>query len=79
MSASGTCSWRKERLNDALASYEGKHRIISALAAQDPSNADWQRDLAVDYERLGDMEVQRGDDEAAAGYFRRALESASRS
>ena len=31
------------------------------LAARDPNNADWQRDLSVSYDRIGDVRVAQGD------------------
>jgi tetratricopeptide (TPR) repeat protein len=49
------------KLDEALAAYERRHRIISDLAAGDPSNAEWQRDLSVSHNKIGDVRVARGD------------------
>ena len=35
--------------------------IISALAAQDPVNAGWQRDLSVGFNKIGDVQSAQGD------------------
>ena len=43
--------------------------IISALAASDPANAEWQRDLSVSLEKLGDLAVKQGDLAGALRYF----------
>ena len=40
---------------DALNSYRDWFAIVEALAQSDPGNADWQRDLAVSYSKLGDV------------------------
>ncbi len=50
--------------------YEGAHRIATRLTASDPSNTEWQRDLSVSYERLGNVAVAQGQLEAAAQAYR---------
>ena len=44
------------------------------LAAQDPSNAEWQRDLSVSYDRIGDVLGAQGSGEEALTAYRDSLE-----
>ena len=37
------------------------HTAADKLATADPGNAEWQRDLSVSWERLGDVRVAQGD------------------
>jgi tetratricopeptide (TPR) repeat protein len=39
--------------------------MLERLAASDPGNAGWQRDLSVSYKRIGDVQFARGDLQAA--------------
>ena len=56
-------------LADAQREYEEAHRMTQRLAAGDPGNTDWQRDLTVAYIKLGDVAVGQGKlGEAAQGY-----------
>ena len=43
------------------------------LAERDPGNLDWQRDLSVSHDRVGDVLDREGDREGALGSFRRGL------
>ncbi len=43
------------KLPEALKSYRDSLAIRDRLAKADPGNAGWQRDLAVSYEKLGDV------------------------
>ena len=61
-------------LEGVLKAYQDSLAIREKLAAQDAGNAEWQRDLAVSHERLGDIDIDQGDDEAATAHFQRALE-----
>jgi len=47
--------------------------IAQNLAAQDPGNAGWQRDLSVSHTRLATVHAQRGNYAAAAAALRDAL------
>ncbi len=49
----------------ALDQYEQATVLIKALANRDPNNAEWQRDLSVSYERVGDIRAARGDRDGA--------------
>src|SRR5439155_879971 len=47
--------------------------IGEKLAASDPGNADWQRDLSVSYERLGNVQVALDDGAGALDSYRKSL------
>jgi tetratricopeptide (TPR) repeat protein len=48
-------------LAGALKSYGAGLAIRETLAAQDPGNAGWQRDLSVSHNKIGDVQVAQGD------------------
>jgi tetratricopeptide (TPR) repeat protein len=48
-------------LAGALQAYEDARRVRERLAASDPGNAGWQRDLSVSWNKLGDVRVAQGD------------------
>ena len=54
------CWWRKATSTEALKSFRDSLAIADRLAKADPSNAGWQRDLSVAYERVGDVLVAQG-------------------
>jgi tetratricopeptide (TPR) repeat protein len=58
----------------ALAAYEKSLAIRKRLAAQDPGNAGWQRDVAVSHERIGGIKAAEGDGETARGAYEKARE-----
>src|SRR5262249_19098052 len=47
-------------LQGALQAYQNGHAIRQKLAAADPSNTTWQRDLSVSFERVGDVLREQG-------------------
>ena len=49
--ASATCCVAQGQLDDALAAYRASLAIRERLAAADPSNAGWQRDLSVSHNK----------------------------
>ena len=56
-------------LADTLQEYDEARRLALRLTAVDPSNTEWQRDLSVSYERLGDVAAAQGKlDDAARAY-----------
>ncbi|MEL6817481.1 MAG: hypothetical protein AAFP80_02395 [Pseudomonadota bacterium] len=57
----------------ALAAYQAGLVIAEKLAAQDPTNTEWQRDLSVSHNKIGDMEVARGDAESALAAYQAGL------
>ena len=57
----------------ALTSYRASLAIPERLAKADPGNADWQRDLSVSHDRIGDVQVAQGDLPAALTSYRASL------
>ena len=53
------------QLDAALTAYRASLAIRERLAAADPSNAAWQRDLSVSHDKLGDVLVAQGQLDAA--------------
>ncbi len=45
------------------------HEVLARLAAADPANAAWQRDLSVSFERLGDLATAQGNLPEAGRHF----------
>jgi Flp pilus assembly protein TadD len=48
------------KLDDAARAYSDGLAIVKTLAAGDPSNTEWQRDLSVSYHNLGDVAFDQG-------------------
>ena len=57
----------------ALAAYRKSLAIREALAARDPANTQWQRDLSVSHDRIGDVLVAQGDGPGALAAYRKSL------
>jgi tetratricopeptide (TPR) repeat protein len=57
----------------ALAAYEESLAIMRKLAAADPGNAGWQRDVGVGLERIGDLQLAGGDAAGALGAYGESL------
>ena len=57
-------------LTAALKSYQDSLGIAERLAASDPGNAGWQRDLSVNFAKLALAHKQSGDKAKARGLFR---------
>ena len=53
-------------------------RFAQRLVAAEPDRADYQRDLSVSYEQLGDLLQALGQGDAARQYYQQALEIAQR-
>jgi predicted negative regulator of RcsB-dependent stress response len=51
----------KGNLNAARTRYSDALAITQKLAAHDPTNTLWKRDLAANYERIGDVLRDQGD------------------
>ncbi len=58
----------------AIDSAQKSLAIARALLAEDPANADWQRDLPVALERLGDAQLAQGDRAGALAAYREILD-----
>ena len=65
-------------LREARQEFEAALAIAERLAAAEPGNALWQRDLSISYERLGEVEVAAGDLAAARQRFEAGLAIAER-
>ncbi|MFP4634396.1 MAG: tetratricopeptide repeat protein [Nitriliruptoraceae bacterium] len=46
--------------------------VAEQLAARDPSNAEWQRDLSVSYNNIGDVQIAQGNLEEALDAYQKA-------
>jgi tetratricopeptide (TPR) repeat protein len=57
----------------ALQAYEQSRAIRDKLAARDPDNAEWQRDLSISFDRIGDVQRARGNLDAALEAYRDSL------
>ena len=65
-------------LAGAMRRFTDSHTILERLAASDPANAAWQRDLVVSHNKLGDLAVAQGDLPGALRRFTDALRIAER-
>ena len=65
-------------LAEAQEAYGEGLEIAKRLAESDPSNSQWQRDLSVSYDRLGDVAVAQGDLAEAQEAYEEGLEVAKR-
>ena len=57
----------------ALAAYRKGIAIREALAAKDPGNTEWQRDLSVSHNKIGDVLRDEGDRPGALAAYRKDL------
>jgi tetratricopeptide (TPR) repeat protein len=57
----GRIKQQRGDLSGALKSYSDSLATIERLANSDPGNAEWQRDLSVSYDRVGDVQKAQGD------------------
>ena len=57
----------------ALRAYQEGLAIAEALAKRDPANTEWQRDLSVSHEQIGDVLVAQGDGPAALRAYQEGL------
>ena len=71
----GLGDWRAEHGDGkaALENYRRALAIAEKLAAGHPERPDWQRDVSVSLERIGDVLKDGGDGKAALENYRRAL------
>ena len=56
-----------------LDAYQARHNIIERLAAQDPGNAGWQRDLSVSFNKIGEVQSAKGDLDGALKAYQEDL------
>ena len=64
---SATCWWRRASAAEAHAAYRRSLAIRETLAAADPGNTQWQRDLSISHIKIGDVLVARGERAGCAG------------
>jgi hypothetical protein len=57
----------------ALAAYRKSLVIGEALAARDTANTEWQRDLSVSHDRIGNVLATQGDVRGALAAYRKSL------
>jgi len=58
----------------ALDHYGRGQALVQALSRSDPNNAEWQRDLSVSYDRVGDISAARGDRDGALKAYKDGLD-----
>src|SRR5262249_16611319 len=61
------------KLDEALKAYRDGLAIRERLSAADPSNTQWQRDLAASYSEIAEVMVKEGNAEEALVNYREAL------
>ncbi len=65
-------------MGTALDAYRASQRLLQALAARDPDNAGWQRDVAVSHNNVGGVLQDQGQTQAALREYEAALRIAQR-
>ena len=65
-------------LQSATRLFQAVYQEVSARAAADPANAQWQRDLSISHNRLGDIARATGDLTAARTHYQASLDIAQR-
>jgi tetratricopeptide (TPR) repeat protein len=65
-------------LRAATRQLQAIHAQVQARAAADPANTEWQRDLSISHDRLGDVAMAAGDMVAARAAYRASLNIAER-
>ena len=75
---SATCAVAQGDLPGALQAYTDSKNIADRLAAADPGNAQWQRDLSVSWDKLGNVRGRRATCPARSRPTPRARASADR-
>jgi tetratricopeptide (TPR) repeat protein len=61
------------KLQDGLDLYQQDLAISKRLAEQDKSNADWQRNLSVSYEKVGDVLMAQGKPQDGLDVYQQSL------
>ncbi|HRP23995.1 DUF4062 domain-containing protein [Thauera sp.] len=60
-------------LADASRDYQEAQRLAQQLTGADPENTEWQRDLSVSHDRIGNVLVAQGDGAGALAAYRESL------
>ena len=74
----GDLERRKGDLAAARAKYTAGRDIAEREIEEHSANAEWQRNLAISYESLGDADTDAGDFDSASGWYAKALTIAER-
>ena len=61
------------KLDEAIKAYRDDLAIVERLTAADPANTQWQRDLSISYNKVGDVLVRQGKLDEALKAFRDGL------
>jgi hypothetical protein len=69
----GDLASRTEHLGEALKHYEAARNIVLQETVRDPANTQWQRDLSVSQNKIGDVLVAQGDGPGALAAYRKGL------
>ena len=70
----GDLFFNRGNLESALTSYQNALAILERLAARDPANTEWQRDLSTYYDNIGNMQRAQGDQQAALSSYQQSLQ-----
>jgi hypothetical protein len=62
----------------AAEAFQRAQRIATDRTETDPDNTEWQRDLSVSHDRIGDVRRAQGDLSGALDAYNRGLEIAAR-
>jgi tetratricopeptide (TPR) repeat protein len=62
-----------QKLQEALEAYQQSLKIRQTLAEQDKTNSGWQRDLSVNYEKIGDVLLAQGNLQEALEAYQQDL------
>ena len=73
MTRSATCCCAQGDRDGALTAYRAALAIAETLARRDPGNTEWQRDLSVSHDKIGDVLLSQGDLDGALAAYRAAL------
>ncbi len=69
----GDAAKRRHSLADAKKLYDRAMALARSLAAKDPANTEWQRDLSVSHNKIGDVLRSQGDGPGALEAYRAGL------
>src|SRR4029453_16397794 len=74
----GDLFFNRGNLESALTSYQIALAILERLAARDPANTEWQRDLSISYNKIGDVQRAQRDQQAALSSYQQSLQIAEK-
>ncbi|HSZ76872.1 MAG TPA: hypothetical protein VK775_05705, partial [Chthoniobacterales bacterium] len=71
---SATCRVPRATCPRRLSSYKQALEIAQKLAARDPANTEWQHDLSISYDRIGNVQNAKDDLTSALSSYKQDLE-----